>query len=205
MTLLSCPHAVLALGSKKNSFMKTQIFSAIKLTLLCIVLFSGAYTLVVWGVAQAAPGRGEGQKIGEGGKAYYKNMGQSFTDDKYFWSRPSAVNYNAAGSGGSNKAPSNSEYLAQVQARIDTFLVHNPDVDKAEIPVDLVTASGSGLDPHISVQAAKVQIKRIAHVRHIDEQKLQQLIIDHTDKPWLGLFGPEKINVLELNIALDKL
>lgn len=185
--------------------MKTQIFSAIKLTLLCIVLFSGVYTAVVWGVARVAPGGGRGQKIQAGDAAYYKTIGQSFTDDKYFWSRPSAVDYNAAGSGGSNKAPSNTDYLAQVQARIDTFMVHNPVVDKSEIPVDLITASGSGLDPHISVRAAEVQVGRIAHIRHIDEARLHQLIADHTDKPWLGLFGPEKINVLELNIALDKL
>ena len=84
-------------------------------------------------------------------------------------------------------------------------MVHNPEVKKSEIPVDLVTASGSGLDPHISVQAAKVQVKRIAKIRGIAEGNLQQLIVSNTEKPFMGLFGPEIINVLKLNIALDNL
>lgn len=136
---------------------------------------------------------------------YYANIGQTFNEDKYFWSRPSAVDYNAAGSGGSNKAATSKEYLQQVQARIDTFLVHNPDVKKSEIPVDLITASGSGLDPHISVQAAKVQVKRIAKIRGIAEGNLEQLILANVETPFLELFGPEKINVLKINIALDEL
>ena len=147
----------------------------------------------------------KGEIIEHNGKKYYSNIGQLFTDDKYFWSRPSSVDYNAAGSAGSNKGPSNEEYLTQVQARIDTFLIHNPEVDKAEIPVDLVTASGSGLDPDFSVQAARVQVKRIAKIRKIGENKLLELIENQTEKPLLGLFGPEKINILKLNIALDNL
>lgn len=93
---------------------------------------------------------------------HYENIAQNFSDDKYFSSRPSAVNYNAAGSGGSNKGPSNPDYLATVQARIDTFMMHNPEVRKSDIPSDLVTASGSGEDPNISIQGAFVQIPRIA-------------------------------------------
>jgi K+-transporting ATPase ATPase C chain len=133
------------------------------------------------------------------------NVGQAFTTDKYFWSRPSAVDYNAAGSGGSNKGPSNPDHLAEVQSRIDTFLVHDPGINKSEIPSDLVTASGSGLDPHISVAAAKVQVKRIATVRNVSESDLQHLIERNTEKPLLGLFGTERINVLKLNISLDDL
>ena len=136
---------------------------------------------------------------------YYENVGQSFTNDNYFYSRPSAVGYNAAGSGGSNKGPSNPDYLAEVQARIDTFMVHNPEVKKSEIPSDLVTASGGGLDPNISVQAAKVQVKRIAKIRNLNEATINQLIEQQTEKPLLGLFGTEKINVLKLNLALDNL
>lgn len=185
--------------------MKNHILPAIRLTAVLIVLLVVVYPIIVWGMAQFTSGSGKGQAITGNGKKYYSNVGQTFNDDKYFWSRPSAVDYNAAGSGGSNKAPSNEEYLQQVQARIDTFLVHNPDVKKSEIPVDLVTASGSGLDPHISVQAANVQIKRIAKIRGIAEGNLQQLIISNTEKPLFGLFGPEKINVLKLNIALDNL
>lgn len=185
--------------------MKSNIFPAIKLTALCILLLCVAFTLTVYGIAQFAPNNGKGEIITHNGKTYYSNIGQAFTADNYFWSRPSAVDYNAAGSGGSNKAPSNEEYLATVQARIDTFLVHHPEVKKSEIPVDMITASGSGLDPHISVQAAKMQVKRIAKTRGIEETKLQQLIIANTERPFIGLFGPERIKVLKLNIELDNL
>jgi len=183
--------------------MKKDFLPALKLTILTIILFAILYPLAVWAMAQASNGKGKGQTIEHNGHKYYTNIGQSFTEDRYFNSRPSAVDYNAAGSGGSNKGPSNEEYLAQVQARIDTFLVHNPGVDKAQIPVDLVTASGSGLDPNFSVEAAKVQVARIAKIRNIDPAQLNQLIEAHTEKPLMGMFGPAKINVLKLNIALD--
>ena len=182
-----------------------NIIPAIRLTFISLILFSGIYTLAVWGAAQLMPNKGLGNHITENGKKHYSDLGQSFTQDRYFYSRPSAVGYNAAGSGGSNKGPSNESYLADVQARIDTFLVHNPGVNKAEIPVDLVTASGSGLDPDISVQAAQVQVKRIARLRGLSEEAVYGLVAQHIEKPFLGVFGPEKINVLELNIALDKL
>lgn len=185
--------------------MKSNILPAIKLTLLSAVLFSGIYTLAVYSIAQLAPNKGKGEIIMHNGNTFYNNIGQKFTDDKYFWSRPSAVAYNAAGSGGSNKGPSNPNYLVEVESRIDTFLIHNPDITKSEIPSDLVTASGSGLDPHISVQAANVQVKRIAKLRGIAAANIQQLIISNTEEPLLGLFGTERINVLKLNIALDNL
>lgn len=185
--------------------MKTHILPAIKLTVLSIVLLAVVYPLIVWGMAQFSSNKGKGKMITHNGKTYYANIGQSFTEDKYFWSRPSAVDYNAAGSAGSNKGPSNEEYLQQVQARIDTFLAHNPGITKSEIPVDLITASGSGLDPHISVQAAKVQVKRISKIRGIAEGNLQQLILSNTEEPLFGVFGPQKVNVLELNIALHNL
>jgi K+-transporting ATPase ATPase C chain len=108
------------------------------------------------------------------------------------------------GSGGSNKGPTNPDYLKSVQAAIDTFIVHNPGVNKSDIPAELVTASGSGLDPDLSPEGAKIQVKRIARLRHIPEEDLQKLVDEHTDKPLLGLFGPSKVNVLKLNIALDE-
>lgn len=185
--------------------MKENIMPAIRLTLVCLVFFCGIYTLLVLGLAQLTPGKGGGQTINEKGKKYYVNVGQKFTDDRYFWSRPSAVDYNAAGAAGSNKGPSNPDYLKTVQQRIDTFLVHNPGIQKEDIPSDLVTASGSGLDPHISVQAARIQVKRIAAIRGIDESRLQQLLKQSIEKPLLGLLGTERINVLKLNIALDQL
>lgn len=124
-------------------------------------------------------------------------MGQLFTSDSYFHGRPSAIDYNTQGSSGSNKGPSNPDHLATVQARIDTFLVHNPGVSKSEIPSELVTASGSGLDPHLSAQAARVQVQSTAAARGLSEVAVQQLIDAHTDGPLLGLFGTPTINVLE--------
>jgi potassium-transporting ATPase KdpC subunit len=185
--------------------MKNNLIPAIRLTLVCLVFFCGIYTAAVWAIAQLAPGQGKGFTVTENGKTHHVNVGQSFTLDNYFWSRPSAVDYDAAGSGGSNYGPANPDHLTEVQARIDTFLVHNPSINKSEIPSDLVTASGSGLDPHISVQAAKVQVKRIAAIRSISENSLEQLIQKHTEKPLLGLFGTERINVLKLNLDLDNL
>lgn len=183
--------------------MKTNLMPALKLTLVTLLFFSGIYTIAIWGIARITPNEGGGEVITANNKKYYSNIGQSFTEDKYFNSRPSAVGYNAAGSGGSNKGASNPEYLAQVQARIDTFLVHNPSVKKAEIPSELVTSSGSGLDPHISPEAALIQVKRIAKVRNISEEKLIALITNNTEKPLLGLFGTSTVNVLKLNIDLD--
>ena len=139
------------------------------------------------------------------GEKFYENIAQNFSQDKYFWSRPSAVNYNAAGSGGSNKGPSNPDYLATIQARIDTFMLHNPGIKKSEIPSDMVTASGSGEDPNISVQGALVQIPRIAKAINISTDNVKAIIEQNIEKPWLGLVGVEKINVLKLNIALNNL
>jgi potassium-transporting ATPase KdpC subunit len=135
----------------------------------------------------------------------YKLIGQKFTDDKYFRSRPSAVDYNAAGSGGSNKGPTNPDYLKTVQDRIDSFLVHNPGVKKEEIPSELVTASGSGQDPDLSPAAVYIQVKRIASVRSVPEEKVRALVSQHIEKPLFGLFGTERVNVLKLNIDLDNL
>jgi potassium-transporting ATPase KdpC subunit len=185
--------------------MKTHLSPAIRLTLALLILLSVVYPLVVAGIAKLAPGGGNGLTVSAGGRVVgYANVGQSFTEDRYFNSRPSAVGYNAAGSGGSNKGPSNPDYLKDAQARIDTFLAHNPGVDRANVPAELVTASGSGLDPHLSPAAAQVQVRRIARVRGISEEKLVQLVDKHTNGPLLGLFGPSTVNVLALNSALDE-
>ena len=184
--------------------MKNQLLPALKLTFLCLVLFAVLYPLAFLGIAQFAPNRGKVQFVEKNGKIVgAENIGQKFTEDRYFYSRPSAVNYNAAGSGGSNKGPSNPDYLKDVQARIDTFLVHNPSVQKADIPAELVTASGSGLDPHLSPQAAMIQIDRISKIRNLPKDKLIQLVENQTNKLLLGVFGTETVNVLKLNIALD--
>ena len=186
--------------------MKRYILPSVKMTLVLLVLLSILYPLLIAAVGKLTPGGGDGETISVKGKVVgYANIGQKFTDDKYFWSRPSAVDYNAAGSAGSNKGPTNPDYLKTVQDRIDTFLVHNPGIDKKDIPAELVTASGSGEDPDLSPAAAKIQVKRVAAIRSIDEARLNKLIDDHTQGPLLGLLGPSKVNVLKLNVALDEL
>jgi K+-transporting ATPase ATPase C chain len=186
--------------------MKQNILPAIRLTVITIIFFCVVYTAFIWVIAQASPANGNGETITVNGKVVgYALEGQSFTQDKYFWSRPSAVNYNAAGSAGSNKGPTNPDYLKDVQSRIDSFLVHNPSVKKEDVPAELVTASGSGLDPDLSPAGVYVQVARIAKTRNISEEKVRALVDQHIEKPLLGLFGPEKINVLKLNVELDKL
>jgi K+-transporting ATPase ATPase C chain len=185
--------------------MKKEIIPSILLTIICIIFFSVVYPVVIWGIAQLAPNRGEGFIVKDGkGKYYYENIGQKFSDDKYFWSRPSAVGYAANGSGGSNKGPDNPDYLLTVQAAIDTFMLHTPGINKADIPSDMVTASGSGLDPHISVQGAEIQVARVAKVRGLDKNRVEALVKAHIEGPMLGM-GPERVNVLKLNLDLDNL
>ena len=186
--------------------MKNYLLPSLKLTLLLLLLCSVVYPLVVAGIGKLAPGQGKGLTLEHQGRVVgYERLGQAFTSDRFFQGRPSAVNYNAAGSGGSNKGPSNPDYLATVQARIDTFLVHNPGISRANIPGELVTASGSGLDPEISVAAALVQVPRVAAARNMPVVQLEELVKQQTEGPLLGLLGPgNRINVLKLNLALDK-
>lgn len=186
--------------------MKTYILPSLKLTGILIILCVVIYPLLIAGIAKMAPGKGDGITVANRGAIIgYEDIGQKFTDDKYFWSRPSAVDYNASGSGGSNKGPTNPDYLADVQKRIDTFMVHNPVIKKSDIPVELVTASGSGLDPDISVQSAIVQVPRIARLRNKSDRELYDLINKIKKGPLFGVLGPEKVNVLKLNNALNAL
>jgi len=160
--------------------------------------------MLVAGVGRLTPGGGKGETLRKDGKVIgYANMGQKFTADGYFWGRPSAAGFNGAGSGGSNKGPSNPDYLKDVQAHIDSFLVHNPGVVKADIPAELVTYSGSGLDPDLSPAGVRIQVARVARARHWEVKKVNELVDLYTEKPLLGLFGPAKVNVLKLNLALD--
>ena len=158
----------------------------------------------------------EGQTLGA------QNVGQEFTQDYYMWSRPSAYHYNVytedaqgnqyytdgtefAGlsSGSNNYAPSNPDLAARVEEDIAKFLERNPDVKREDIPTDLLTASGSGLDPHISPAAAEYQVPRIAKARGITEDELRAVIDRYTDGKFLGIFGEKRVNVLEVNLALD--
>ena len=186
--------------------MKKYLLPSLKLTLALIVLLAVIYPLLIAAVGKLTPGGGDGETVKVNGKVVgYAIVGQKFTDDKYFWSRPSAVDYNAAGSAGSNKGPTNPDYLKTVADRIDTFLVHNPGTKKEDIPSELVTASGSGLDPDLSPAAAYIQAKRIAQIRNIPEQQLNNLIAKNIQQPLLGLFGTAHVNVLQLNIQLDEI
>lgn len=176
---------------------------SLKITLVFLVICSVLYPLFIGAVGKLTKGGGNAETIEVNGKVVgYANVGQKFTDDKYFWGRPSAVDYNAAGSAGSNKGPSNPDYLKKVQDRIDSFLVHNPTVRKEDIPAEMVTASGSGLDPDISPASAEIQIQRIAAARKTGADKIRSLVAAQTKS---HVFGPETINVLRLNIALDNL
>ena len=186
--------------------MKKYITQSIRLTLTLLVLLCVLYPLSIALAGKLSKGNGGGEKITKNGKVVgYALLGQSFTRPEYFWGRPSAVDYNAAGSAGSNKGPSNEDYLKAVSDRIDTLLKYNSSIKKTDIPSDMVTASGSGLDPNISEQGAIIQIKRIAAIRKIDERKVAKLVVEHTNGPFLGCFGPSSINVLKLNLALDEL
>lgn len=179
---------------------------SIKLTIVMIIICSVIYPLLIAGIGRMAPGKGAGEKLMAKGRVVgYEKVGQKFTQDKYFWGRPSAVDYNAAGSGGSNKGPSNPDYLRQVSDRIDSFMIHNPEIKRRDIPAEMITASGSGLDPDISKASAMVQVKRIAEVRKISEDKLVRLVEAHEEKSLAGILGPSKVNVLKLNIVLDQI
>lgn len=169
-----------------------------------VVLLAVIYPMAIFGIAQLAPNKGKGETITVNGKVVgYQKIGQKFDKSNYFWGRPSAVDYNAAGSGGSNKGPSNPDYLALVQKRIDTFLIVHAYLKKSEIPSDMVTASGSGLDPNISPQGALIQVKRVAVARNLSESKVKALVETKINSP--AVIGTATVNVLELNAALDEL
>jgi K+-transporting ATPase ATPase C chain len=181
-----------------------NIFSILKFTLFMVVLLAVIYPMAIFGIAQLAPNKGKGETVTVNGKVVgYQKIGQKFDKSNYFWGRPSAVDYNAAGSGGSNKGPSNPDYLALVQKRIDTFLIVHPYLKKSAIPSDMVTASGSGLDPNISPQGALIQVKRVAKERNLSEGKVKALVDSKINLP--AIMGTATVNVLELNIALDEL
>ena len=183
-----------------------NIFKDIKLHFSTLILFGLLFPLLIWAIGLIFPNQSKGLPLYKDGRLIgFENIGQKFYSDKYFWGRPSAVDYNAASTGGSNKGPSNPEYLKDVEKRIEEFLQKNPGVKRSEIPSDLVTASGAGLDPHISPQAAFIQVPRVAKARNIDKETIRKLVEENIESPFLGLFGTERVNVLKLNLALDNL
>jgi K+-transporting ATPase ATPase C chain len=173
------------------------------LTLVCCVL----YPLAVTAIDQAAfPSQSAGSLVERAGRPIGSHLiGQSFTSARYFWGRPSAtapMANNAAGSSGSNQGPTNPALLDAVKGRIEALKAADP-ANTAPIPVDLVTASASGLDPDISAAAARYQVARVAGVRKLDRTQVAALVAAHTAPQYLGFFGEARVNVLELNLALD--
>lgn len=187
--------------------MKTELRPALVLFVLLSLITGLAYPLLVTGIAQLAfPAQANGSLIVRDGKVLGSELiGQAFADPKYFWGRPSATSpmpYNAANSAGSNLGPSNPALADAVKARIDALRAADPG-NQAPIPVDLVTASASGLDPHISRAAADWQLARVARVRGLPEARVRELVEQHTAGPRLGFIGETRVHVLRLNLALD--
>ncbi len=175
-------------------------------TLFCGLIYPGVVTLVGQAVF---PRQANGSLIEVNGKTVGSELiGQPFDDPKYFWGRPSATSpfaYNAANSSGSNLGPTNPAFISSVKANVDAQRKANPDMADKPVPMDLVTASGSGLDPHISPAGAEYQAARVAKVRNLAPAKVEELIAQNTDGRWLGFIGDPGVNVLKLNLALDAL
>lgn len=189
--------------------MKTLLRPAVSLFVLLTAVTGVVYPLAVTGVAKVAfPEAADGSLIVKDGKAVGSSLiGQNFTDPKYFRGRPSATGpmpYNASASGGSNQGPLNPALVDAVKGRIEALKAADPD-NKLPIPADLVNASASGLDPHISPEAAAYQVARVASQRHLLPADVKALVGQHTEGRQLGVFGEPRVNVLKLNIALDSL
>jgi potassium-transporting ATPase KdpC subunit len=189
--------------------MKDQMRPALTMLLLLTVLTGLVYPLAVTGLAQLLfPDQANGSLIVREGRVIGSRLiGQYFDKPEYFWSRPSATApfpYNAAASGGSSLGPTNPVLIESVNARVAALRAADPGND-LPIPVDLVTASGSGLDPHISPAAAQYQAKRVARARGLDEAIVQALVTEHTEERQFKVLGERRVNVLQLNLALDAL
>src|SRR3984885_13619748 len=198
--------------------MLREIRPAIVVLIALTLITGAAYPLAMTGIAEVIfPHQAQGSLIERDGHVIGSELiGQTFTSDKYFHGRPSATTapdpndstktvaapYNAANSGGSNLGPSNKALIDRVQGDLDTLKKENPS---ASVPIDLVTTSASGLDPGISPAGALFHVPRVAKARNLPEDRVRQLVADHTAGRWLGLLGEPRVNVLELNLALDKL
>ena len=189
-------------------FAFSEIVPALRMLVVMTALTGVAYPLVMTGIAQVAfPKAASGSLIVENGKTLGSELiGQPFDDPKYFWSRPSATlpqPYNGASSGASNQGARNPALSDAVKDRIKVLRDVDPD-NKASVPVDLVTASGSGLDPHISVAAAEYQMARVAKARGVTIDRIRAFVTQATEGRTLGILGEPRVNVLALNLALDR-
>ena len=189
--------------------MKNILRPVLVLFFILTLITGVAYPLIVTGVAKSLfPTQASGSIIMRDGKPIGSELiGQNFTDPKHFWGRPSATGpmpYNASASSGSNQGPLNPALTAAIKTRVEALRAIDPG-NTQRVPVDLVTASASGLDPHISPAAANYQINRVAKARGLAAEKVQALVNARTDMPWFGFIGEPRVNVLKLNLGLDKL
>jgi K+-transporting ATPase ATPase C chain len=187
--------------------MSADFFPGLRMLAVLTALTGVIYPLLVTGIARVAfPAAASGSLIEAHGRAVGSTLiGQPFDDPKYFWSRPSATSpqpYNAGASSGSNLGPLNPALVDAVTARVKALRNADPG-NVAPVPIDLVTASGSGLDPHISIAAAEFQLARVARVRGLPQEKLRALIDQNTEGRTFGVLGEPRVNILKLNLALD--
>jgi K+-transporting ATPase ATPase C chain len=185
--------------------MLNEIKRGILFTVVTMVMLGGAYHLVLWTVGRLAfPSQAEGSLIrrADGRIVGSRLIAQKFTRLEYFQPRPSAVDYNAASTGGTNYGPSNPDHLKAVQERVDAIMKQE-GVPASRVPSEMVTASGGGMDPHIPPSAARLQAARVASARRVSVERVQSLIQAHIEAPAFGFLGRARVNVLELNLALD--
>jgi K+-transporting ATPase ATPase C chain len=174
-------------------------------TVVTMVLFGGAYHLLMWGIGRTVfPRQAEGSLIrrADGTVVGSSLIAQKFVRPGYFHPRPSGVDYNAASTGGTNYGPSNPDHLEAVRERLGAVAAEE-GVSAGDVPSEMVTASGAGLDPHIPPSAAEIQVARVARARNVDPARVRDLMRSHTEPPLLGVLGRARVNVLELNLALD--
>ncbi len=186
--------------------MLKEIKQGLLFTVVTMVLLGGGYNVMLWAIGQVAFGaQTEGSLIrrADGTIVGSRLIAQKFTRPEYFQPRPSAVDYNAASTGGSNYGPSNPDHLKAVQERLDA-ITKQDGVSASQVPSEMVTASGAGLDPHIPPNAAELQAVRVASARKADVTRVRELIASHTEPPTFGFLGRARVNVLELNLALDE-
>jgi K+-transporting ATPase ATPase C chain len=184
--------------------MKKNLITAVLMTIVTTILLGVGYPLLVTGLAHLWPDKANGQLVSKNGVVVGSRIiAQPFTGAAYFHPRPSAAGngYDATNSGGSNYGPTNQKLMDRVKGDVATLQAENPG---KPVPVDLVTASGSGLDPHISPAAAEFQIPRVAKVRGMSESEVSAMVAEHTEGRQLGFLGEPRVNVLELNLALDE-
>jgi K+-transporting ATPase ATPase C chain len=186
--------------------MFTDIKRGLLYMVATMVLFGGAYHAFIWGIARVAfPVQAEGSLIrrSDGTVAGSSLIAQAFTRPEYFHPRPSSVDYNAASTGGTNYSNGNPDHLKAAAERLEAF-TQDEGVSASQVPSEMVTASGGGLDPHIPPNAAELQVARVARARRLDARQVLDLVQANTETPSLRVFGRDRINVLELNLALDE-